>query len=122
MFIYFSIGHSVPAVHPLDSRSHRSLLSAKQAFDRRQHRAIPFTILFMVLLASAFAPSDATGCPLQTASAVGGGELQTLEFDYQPVPGQAHFDFALPDVNTGEIRRLSDFKGKKVILIHFASW
>lgn len=41
---------------------------------------------------------------------------------YNPQVGEPHADFALPDIATGELRRLSDFRGKKVLLIHFASW
>jgi len=36
-------------------------------------------------------------------------------------PGQVHPDFELPSLG-GELVKLSDFAGKKVVLIHFASW
>jgi hypothetical protein len=42
--------------------------------------------------------------------------------DYRPEVGKPHTDFVLPDIATGEPCRLSDFRGQKVILIHFASW
>ena len=35
--------------------------------------------------------------------------------------GQRHPDFELPTLD-GRLARLSDFHGKKVVLIHFASW
>ncbi len=35
--------------------------------------------------------------------------------------GQQHPDFALPDLDGG-LLRLSDHRGKKVFLFHFASW
>jgi hypothetical protein len=35
--------------------------------------------------------------------------------------GQMHPDFALPDLD-GNPRRLSDWRGKRVLLLHFASW
>ncbi len=35
--------------------------------------------------------------------------------------GQRHPDFDLPNL-AGELTRLSDYRGKKVVLIHFASW
>ena len=35
--------------------------------------------------------------------------------------GQIHPDFLLPKLD-GEFGRLSDYRGKKVLLIHFASW
>ena len=41
---------------------------------------------------------------------------------YAPKVGQRHPDFTLPDIATGKPVSLSDFRGKKVLLIHFASW
>ena len=41
---------------------------------------------------------------------------------YAPKVGQRHPDFTLPDIRTGQPVALSDFRGKKVLLIHFASW
>ena len=41
---------------------------------------------------------------------------------YAPQRGQRHPDFTLPDIATGKPVSLSDFHGKKVLLIHFASW
>jgi hypothetical protein len=41
---------------------------------------------------------------------------------YAPTVGQRHPDFTLPDMATGKPASLSDFRGKKVLLIHFASW
>ena len=35
--------------------------------------------------------------------------------------GEAYPDFVLPDLD-GKETRLSDFRGKKVFLFHFASW
>ena len=35
--------------------------------------------------------------------------------------GQVHPDFLLPKLD-GKFGRLSDYRGKKVLLIHFASW
>ena len=36
--------------------------------------------------------------------------------------GQRHVGFTLPDIETGKPVTLSDFRGKKVLLIQFASW
>jgi hypothetical protein len=41
---------------------------------------------------------------------------------YQPKLGERHPDFTLPDIRTGKPVSLSDFRGKKVLLIQFASW
>ena len=35
--------------------------------------------------------------------------------------GQLYPDFMLPRVD-GDIARLSDYRGKKILLFHFASW
>ena len=39
-----------------------------------------------------------------------------------PAVGQRHPDFTLPDIADGKAKSLSDFRGKKVLLIQFASW
>jgi len=41
---------------------------------------------------------------------------------YAPKVGQRHPDFTLPDIRTGKPVSLSEFRGKKVLLIQFASW
>jgi hypothetical protein len=41
---------------------------------------------------------------------------------YEPKVGQRHADFTLPEIHTGEPVALSDFRGKKVLLVQFASW
>jgi hypothetical protein len=41
---------------------------------------------------------------------------------YGPKVGQRHADFTLADIHTGKPTSLSDFRGKKVLLIQFASW
>ena len=41
---------------------------------------------------------------------------------YQPQAGQLHPQFVLPRIDTRERVSLSAFRGKKVLLIHFASW
>lgn len=41
------------------------------------------------------------------------------EVGYQP--GEVHPDFHLPKLD-GKLGRLSDYRGKPVVLINFASW
>jgi hypothetical protein len=41
---------------------------------------------------------------------------------YEPNVGRRHPDFTLPDIRSGEPISLSRFRGKKVLLVHFASW
>ncbi|MEX2188484.1 MAG: hypothetical protein WD875_16870 [Pirellulales bacterium] len=39
-----------------------------------------------------------------------------------PHVGERHADFTLADITTGKAVSLSDFRGKRVLLIQFASW
>jgi hypothetical protein len=48
--------------------------------------------------------------------------MPALAAPYAPKVGQRHPDFTLPDIATGKPASLSDFRGKKVLLIHFSSW
>ena len=48
--------------------------------------------------------------------------IQASAAPYAPKVGQRHPDFTLPDIATGKPTSLSDFRGKKVLLIQFASW
>jgi hypothetical protein len=41
---------------------------------------------------------------------------------YSPRVGQAHPDFALPSIADGRPVSLSQFRGRKVLLIHLACW
>jgi peroxiredoxin len=41
---------------------------------------------------------------------------------YAPKVGEMHPDFTLPRIDDGAPASLSDFRGKKVLLIQFASW
>jgi hypothetical protein len=41
---------------------------------------------------------------------------------YAPRVGEFHPDFVLPDIVDGEPISLSQFRGKKVLLVHFSSW
>ena len=41
---------------------------------------------------------------------------------YAPRVGQPHPDFTLPNIADGQPVSLSQFRGRKVLLIHLASW
>ena len=41
---------------------------------------------------------------------------------YAPKVGEKHPDFTLPTIGDRTPVSLSDFRGKKVLLIHFGSW
>ncbi len=41
---------------------------------------------------------------------------------YSPRVGERHPDFVLPGIVDGRPVSLSQFRGKKVLLVHFASW
>jgi len=42
--------------------------------------------------------------------------------NYAPKVGEAHPDFILPSIDDGKPLQLSSYRGKKVLLMHFASW
>ncbi|MBX9579015.1 MAG: redoxin domain-containing protein [Gemmataceae bacterium] len=48
--------------------------------------------------------------------------LSQLALGQTPKVGDRHPDFTLPDVAGGKPKTLSDFRGKKVLLVQFASW
>ena len=51
------------------------------------------------------------------------GALSAQRSPRYPVPvGALHSDFKLPDVQGGQPISLSDYRGKKTLLVHFASW
>jgi hypothetical protein len=41
---------------------------------------------------------------------------------YAPRVGRPHPDFTLPNIADGQPASLSQFRGRKVLLIHLASW
>ena len=41
---------------------------------------------------------------------------------YSPRVGEPHPDFVLPDIASSRPVSLSQFRGKKVLIVHFASW
>ncbi len=41
---------------------------------------------------------------------------------YAPRVGERHPNFTLPAISDGRPVSLSQYRGKKVLLIHFASW
>jgi hypothetical protein len=41
---------------------------------------------------------------------------------YSPRVGQVHPDFILPNIMDREPVSLSQYRGRKVLLVHFASW
>ncbi len=41
---------------------------------------------------------------------------------YRPTVGQPHPDFVLPAIDDRRPVALSSFRGRKVLLVHFASW
>jgi len=63
------------------------------------------TTLFVVLLSFWHAPSTNAQNPA-----------------YLPPTGELHPQIVLTRIDTQEAVALSDYRGKKVLLIHFASW
>lgn len=48
--------------------------------------------------------------------------IPLLGQSYRPQVGREHPDFLLPRIDNREPVTLSQFRGKKILLIHFASW
>ena len=51
-----------------------------------------------------------------------GSTFRASAASYAPKVGEKHPDFTLPRINDGAPVSLSNFRGKKVLLIQFASW
>jgi hypothetical protein len=51
-----------------------------------------------------------------------GSSTRASGASYAPKVGQRHPDFTLPRIGDRAPVSLSDFRGKKVLLIQFASW
>ena len=51
-----------------------------------------------------------------------GSSAQTSAASYAPKVGQRHPDFTLPRIGDRAPVSLSNFRGRKVLLIQFASW
>ena len=49
-------------------------------------------------------------------------DAQSKPATYRPQVGEPHPDFVLPRIDNGKPLQLSDFRGKKILLVHFASW
>jgi hypothetical protein len=59
---------------------------------------------------------------LATCGLLLGSISQASASGYAPMVGQRHPDFTLPRISDRAPVSLSDFRGKKVLLIQFASW
>jgi hypothetical protein len=61
----------------------------------------------------------ATGAVAVAMAAVFGRPVQG---QYQPEVDAPHPDFVLPRIDNREAVALAQFRGRKVLLMHFASW
>jgi hypothetical protein len=61
-------------------------------------------------------------CTLATCGMVLGSPQGASAQAYAPKFGQRHPDFTLPRIDDRAPVSLADFRGKKVLLIQFASW
>jgi hypothetical protein len=50
------------------------------------------------------------------------GNASLFGAGYAPRVGEPHPDFLLPRIDDGQPIRLSQYRGKRVLLVHFASW
>jgi peroxiredoxin len=60
--------------------------------------------------------------PLFLALSAWGFAMNAEAGSYAPEIGKRHPDFTLPALGDRKPVSLSDFRGKKVLLLHFASW
>jgi hypothetical protein len=60
--------------------------------------------------------------PLQVALLLLLGNASLFGAGYAPHVGQSHPDFLLPRIDNGEPMCLSQYRGQRVLLVHFASW
>ena len=51
-------------------------------------------------------------------------DANTIAYQYVPLKQKRgpHPDFILPSIHGDDVIQLSDYRGKKVLLLHFASW
>lgn len=49
-------------------------------------------------------------------------ESKRIHLKYKPTVGESHPDFILPTIDGKKQIQLSSYRGKKVLLLHFASW
>ena len=95
---------------PFSLYSHVSLLP--EILDLRTMQAAKFKAILTagaVIAVSLFALPSTTDAQSKTNS-------------YQRTVGKLHVDFEMPSVADDKPIKLSDFAGKKVLLINFASW
>ena len=59
---------------------------------------------------------------LATCGMILGSTSRASAASYAPKVGERHPDFTLPTIGDRTPVSLSDFRGKKVLLIQFASW
>jgi hypothetical protein len=59
---------------------------------------------------------------LATCGMILGSTSRDSAASYAPKVGERHPDFTLPTIGDRSPVSLSDFRGKKVLLIQFASW
>lgn len=59
---------------------------------------------------------------MATASAAMPRTVTAEDTVYAPKVGQVHAEIVLPRIDTRESVLISQYRGKKVLLIHFASW
>ena len=59
---------------------------------------------------------------LATCGMILGSTSRASAASYAPKVGERHPDFTLPEIGDRTPSSLSSFRGKKVLLIQFASW
>ena len=79
-------------------------------------RTLLISVVSISLLQTVAGQEESTQTPVQDATAIA--------YQYTPRKGKRapHPDFILPSIDGDDMIQLSDYRGKKVLLLHFASW
>ena len=85
-------------------------------------RNVLVAALLLTLVAVGYAQQPTRPSSDEPRSQAEAGQVSALADGPVATTGQRHGEFTLPDIETGKPVSLSDFRGKKVLLIQFASW
>lgn len=78
------------------------------------------SLLILVACCSILQNVDGQDVSTQTADQ----DATAIAYQYAPLKQKRgpHPDFILPSIDGDDVIQLSDYRGKKVLLLHFASW
>jgi hypothetical protein len=86
----------------------------------RRYRFV-FAMLAVTMLVGVMGLGNHTSCGSDIAHQRA-QDATKITLTYQPREGRSHPDFILPSIDGKESIQLAKYRGKKVLLLHFASW